>query len=469
MLQILRLFIGIILMQYSILNAQELITYSVPGGFKYSSHNDDYKVQVRSSDGDWRDLFEYEVEVDMDTHSKASMVFFDFSGTVEVRVQKNNGEIYNAAIRPASAGIKGEVDTHSLQFYLNKPVKLSIEFNGDRLHNLHLFANSIDPIKPDRSDPNLMYFGPGIHKPNDQPGDVYNIKSGTTVYVDGGAIIQGKFLVSRAKNVKIIGRGIIMHPERGVEVRHSENVEIDGLTFINPKHYTIYGGESKGLSISNIKSFSSQGWTDGIDLMSCSDVKITDVFLRNSDDCIAIYAHRWDFYGNARNYEITNSILWADVAHPTNIGTHGNVGHSGDTIENIHFKNLDILEHDEDDPVYQGCLAIMGSDKNWIRNIVYEDIRVESVQEGKLFNFQVVLNEDYSQAPGRSIENLTLKNISYTGYQNLNPSIIKGFNSSAKINSITLDHIKIHDKVLRELSTDWVEVGPFTSAITIKK
>ncbi|WP_211253740.1 hypothetical protein [Flavobacterium daejeonense] len=49
--------------------------------------------------------------------------------------------------------------------------------------------------------------------------------------------------------------------------------------------------------------------------MSCSDVEIDNVFMRNSDDCITIYGHRWDFYGDARNYFIHNAVLWADVAY----------------------------------------------------------------------------------------------------------------------------------------------------------
>ncbi len=41
--------------------------------------------------------------------------------------------------------------------------------------------------------------------------------------------------------------------------------------------------------------------------------------MRNSDDCIAIYAHRWNYYGGSRNVTLQNSILWADIAHPINI------------------------------------------------------------------------------------------------------------------------------------------------------
>ena len=43
-------------------------------------------------------------------------------------------------------------------------------FNGDRLNNLHVFANPIIENVPDKSDPNVMYFESGIHEPTE---DVY--------------------------------------------------------------------------------------------------------------------------------------------------------------------------------------------------------------------------------------------------------------------------------------------------------
>ena len=87
--------------------AQELITYPVPQAVLYSMHNDDYTVQVRKPEGEWQDLYEYNVKVDQvkgTSHhvENASMCSFDFSGEVEVAVTSNKGKIQNARIRPLS-------------------------------------------------------------------------------------------------------------------------------------------------------------------------------------------------------------------------------------------------------------------------------------------------------------------------------------------------------------------------------
>ncbi len=142
------------------LYAQELVIHTVPTGVLYSQHNDDYTVRVRKPGGPWHDLFEYNVQVDLDKVRDASMVFFDFSGTVEVAVRKNNGLVQAARIRPLSYQIQSKHEGNTLYFTLTQPRKLSIEFNGDKLQNLHLFANPLETTKPDPKDPNVIYFGP---------------------------------------------------------------------------------------------------------------------------------------------------------------------------------------------------------------------------------------------------------------------------------------------------------------------
>jgi hypothetical protein len=448
-------------------DAQQLITYPVPQAVVYAMHNDDYTVKVRKPGGEWQDLYEYNVKVDLDNPQDASMVYFDFSGTVEVFVRKNNGDLQTARIRPASYEIKPTVSGNTILFTLTEPRKISIEFNGDKLHNLHLFANPIETVQPDPKDSNVVYFGPGVHVPKDLPGEEFNIPSGKTVYIAGGAIVRGKLICNGVKNVRITGRGIIDRPQRGVEIRHSENVTIDGIIVMNPKHYTVYAGGSKNITIRNLKSFSANPWSDGLDFMSCSDVVVDDVFMRNSDDCIAVYAHRWQFYGDARNYSVSNSILWADVAHPINIGIHGNTEKNGEVIEDLLFKNIEILELDEDEPASEGCMAIVAGDMNMVRNVRFEDIRIDDFQEGKLLQLKVVFNQKYNSGAGRGVENIYFKNISYNGINN-SLSIINGLDKDHLVQGVTFENLRINGKIITSIEEANIKVGEFTKNITFK-
>lgn len=447
--------------------SQSLVTYPVPQAVVYSMHNDDYTVRVKEPGKQWQDLYEYNVKVDMDKPQDASMVYFDFSGQVEVCVRKNNGAFNKVNIRPASAGIVPLVKDGLVYLKISKPCKISIEFDGDRLHNLHLFANEIEKNRPDSSGSNVIYFGPGLHKPDSLSKGQFFIPSGKTVYIHGSAILRGKLVCENVKDVKIIGRGIIDQPQEGCLIAYSNNVLLEGINFINPVHYTVLGGQSTNITIRNIKSFSSRGWSDGIDMMSCSNVMIDDVFMRNSDDCIAIYGHRWNYRGSGRNYLITNSTLWADIAHPINIGTHGNTTYVGDTLENIVFRNIDILEHDEDDPEYEGCMALSVGDHNLVRNITFENIRVADFQEGKLLSLRLFFNKKYNTGPGRGIENIYFKNIHYTG-ANLAQSVIKGYDAAHAVKGIVFENLVINGKKITKATDADISIGSFVSDVRFK-
>lgn len=189
--------------------------------------------------------------------------------------------------------------------------------------------------------------------------------------------------------------------------------------------------------------------------------------MRNSDDCIAIYAHRWDFYGDSRNIIVQNSILWADVAHTINIGLHGSGEEKNDLIENLTFKNIDILELDEDDLECQGCMAICAGDNNTVRTVSFEDIRVESIQEGKLLDVEVVFVSKYSTAPGKGVDNVQFKNIYYQGMGE-SPSLLKGFDSNRMVQNVRFENILINGVRARSLSEANIVTGENVKDVSFK-
>jgi pectate lyase len=62
-------------------------------------------------------------------------------------------------------------------------------------------------------------------------------------------VVKAKLVVDKAENVRIIGRGIIDHAVRGIEITDSKNIWIDGITVVNPDHYTVFGGGPQELRL----------------------------------------------------------------------------------------------------------------------------------------------------------------------------------------------------------------------------
>ena len=453
----------------------QVFTYRAPEGAPLK-HDYDVFVRPRSSQ-QWTSVDTYMAKVNApvgDNRHKVSEIsycMFDFTGDVYVRVVSKHKKFKTASIRPNYRGVIANVQNDStVQFLLFQPENVSVEFDGDITNNLLLFTAkpvvSMDQArrqaKADRRE--FVYYAPGFYKQ-----DTIKVASNTTVYLAPGSYFTGTFAIEDAHDVSILGRGIA-RPQSGYEgchVHRSKNVLIDGLT-VN----TCPVGGSDGVTLRNVKSISHPGWGDGLNVFASQNVLYDRVFCRNSDDCTTAYASRKGFFGDCRNVTMRNSTLWADVAHPIFIGIHGNA-ERGDTIENLRYENIDILCQSEPQVDYQGCLAINCGDNNLVRNVTFDNIRVELTEQrepssshegpsddgsrpidqylyqGSLLQVKVSYNQKYCTAPGRGVENVTFRNIRYKGEQPY-LSIINGYNDERKVKNITFEGIKVNGRLLHD-------------------
>ena len=152
---------------------------------------------------------------------------------------------------------------------------------------------------------------------------------------------------------------------------------------------------------------------------------------------------------------MTNSTLWADVAHPIMIGLHGAAAgprpELRDTIENLRYDNLDIICQAEPQVDYQGCLAINCGDNNVVRNVVFDNIRIEMpnqvAKQASITQVKVGWNQKYCKAPGLGVEDITFRNIRYYGAQP-NMSVITGYDAQHKVKNVTFEGLKINGKAI---------------------
>ncbi|MBG0851635.1 putative Ig domain-containing protein [Streptomyces spinoverrucosus] len=429
--------------------ADRLVIHPVPGALPV---NTTYLVKARTPGGQWKPVPVLRAgtkTINEKTGSGiiryTSVASLDFTGTVEVQVTWSKGTIPAARIRPLSYDIAHEVSGDTITFSLTEPRNLSIEIDGDLYGNLHLHANPIERRRPEEGDPDVIHFGPGLHTPS---GGVVKVPSGMTVYLAGGAVLKARVEFVGVENARLLGRGIIWDSDAATLVAFSRNIEIDGILVLNPKTgYSCTIGQSQQVTVRSLHSYSNGQWGDGIDVFSSEDVLIEGVFMRNSDDCIAIYAHRWDYYGDCRNVVVRDSTLWADVAHPVNMGTHGNP-EQPETIENIVFSNIDVLQHREPQVLYQGCFALNPGDSNLIRNVRIQDVRVEDFTWGQLFNMRVMANR-YNATPGRGIQDVYVRNLTYDGRNAIMP-IVVGYDADRPIKNLTFQNLQINGTVIHD-------------------
>ena len=349
----------------------EVITWKAPEGYASDQY---YRVKVNGID-----VPVYDTPI-------ASYAVFDF--TEEVTVEVNTMfDVRWVDIRPLRMNLKPEyIDNHTFSVKLDKPCNISLELNGRiRQQPLFLFSNTPEKNKPNKNDKNVIWFEEGkLYK------DVaLEVKDNQTVYIEGGAVVQGYIWAKDRKNIKIMGRGIMdgtyvrQMPNRKqfISLFDCKNVEIDDIILHNATTWQIATWNCDNVTITNPHIVSESASDDGIDIVRSRNVTIDGGFIHTKDDCIVIKSHgKYPGNVNTDGILVKNCVLWNSIW-----GNAIEIGFElfSDEVKNIRFENCDII-HVEDG----ATISIHNADRATVSNIVFENIRIEDSRQ-KLFDVAV--------------------------------------------------------------------------------
>jgi hypothetical protein len=396
------------------------------------------------------------------TNEIASMAYFDFSGTVNVRIT-SAVSISNVAIRPLRHNIQPVISGNTITFSLSNPVNLSIEINGDDRHNLHLFANPLEQNKPSPSDPNVQYYGPGVYG----DGSGISVPAGKTVYIAGGAVIHGTLSVAGGGDVTIRGRGIITGEKRNMNpcVRNggspmvstwngANNLNLEGFIVLDPPADWAFALFNIGsVTMDNVKSIAWRGNGDGIDLVSVSRALVKNVFIRATDDTFIVKADPSYFPKSNRpseNIIFENSVNWADGAgHAIGFGEQ-----TTPYIRNVQFRNIDII-HTYVPAVWFSCCDASGEQYN----VTFDDIRVEDMQGS--YDYKVF---DISPNLNGNVRDVYVNNFQILG-GNKPPSTISGSDSSHMVSNVTFNNLNYLGTYILSPLAGQFSIGNYTANI----
>jgi hypothetical protein len=438
----------------------KVVLYDGPSGIKAAT---DRIIEV-----DGKPVFVYDTAVNLNHAfsknpelSTTPVAYFDFSGKVEVKIRAPGVKIEAATIRPLSSGIKPTISGDTLTFYIDKPQKLTIELNNEIKRAIHLFANSIEVNPPSKDDPNVIYFGPGVHKAGAIP-----VKSNQTVYISGGAVVYGVVKADNKENVKVTGHGIIdgsiydrwsetMIP---IDYRNCKNSSIEGVIFLNPAGWTVNTYFSENIKIDDIKIISARSNGDGITTQSCKNVTVSNCFVRSWDDSLVVKDYD---NGNAKNITFDNIIVWTDLAQSCEIGYETR----GKSIEDVTFKNITVL-HNFHKPV----ISIHNGDNAVVKNIHYDNITVEDAQMGEgdagknnqLIDLWVGVGTWSVTEDRGSISDVYFNNINVLSGK-MPPSRITGYDSEHAVKNIYINNLNILGKSITNAKDGQFDINADTT------
>lgn len=437
-----------------------VITYSAPTGEALSA---DYHVQA---DGQTVDVYTARVldppfaGKEYDYGGPYSFANFDTSGPVAVRITSRR-PLRQTVIRPSSAQVKMAVeDDHTLHLMLNRPCKFSVEPDGKK-GPLLLFANPLETDAPKDGDPNVVYFGPGVHKP-----ERIVLGSNQTLYLAGGAVVKAEVL-AEGTNIRICGRGILDGSDwqwrKGpvgnlIAIRNSTDVEVNGVTLRGSSHWTIVPKNCRRVTIRNVKICNSRVQNDdGINPCNSQDVLITDCFIRGDDDCVALKG--LDFRGANSNVEritVENSTLWCDRARIFLLGHESRAAF----MRQVALRNLDII-HFSMTPF----LLEPGEDMR-LEDVTIEDIRIHGEGQREFIRLRPVVNQYMRKKVPGFIRAVRFKNVTLEGEPGDYLIQIRGADAEHDVRDVTFEKVSIAGSLLTGQSSR-LHLGEHTKDIRL--
>ncbi len=407
-------------------------------------------------------------------YDTAGFAGFDMKGG-KVKITVTVGEeIQTAKILPTSFGIQPEWQGNSLSFEIDKPQHLTVEINGEHIRSLHLFVNPEETDIPDPEDPDVIYFGPGIH-------DIYEsieVTDNKTVYVAGGAIVRchnvpgidpedreamrearkQSFILS-GKNVTFRGRGIIDQENvhrlqaRQMVAVTGEDIRMEGVILRNSSVWTVSLRGADRVEIDNIKLLGHRANSDGIDICDSWDVLVENCFIRTLDDLIVVKTYNRE--NGSGNVLARKCVLWNEVAHALSIGAE-----IQQLVDGVTFTDCDIIG----DHCREWSLRVYQCDKGIVRNIRFENIRIE---EAVKFASLWINEATWSTDPERGhIENVVFKDIVVNNPGPLVKGMeLLGFDEGHAIRQVHVENVVVRGK---KLTRDDIVMNDYVYGVTVK-
>lgn len=454
-----------------------LVTYDGPSALHSFTG---VKVEVNKTP-----LFVYETRVnhnrkfswDVPT-ATAPVVLFDFEGKVHLEITIDDVIINSAIVSPRIYGITPTIEENKISFDLEYTGNYVVEYNDDSKTAIHIFTSEIEenPITEEQAkkDDSIVYIGPGVYK-----ADAIPVESNQTVYLAGGAFVYGQIRTEDLDNVTIRGRGIIsgaIYNRRSeseytipVEIRTTNNVLIEGITFLDPAGWTIALYKSKNIKLENIKIISARQNGDGISVQSCENVEVNGGFVRTWDDSLVV---KNSDRGSTKNVKFNGVIVWTDLAQSMEVGYET----YGPTMDEITFENITVLHN-----FHKAAISIHNCDDANITNVTYKNITIEDAQmlgdnqtDGEndfLIDFTIAYSIDWTKSEGErgTIDGVHIENVKIYKMADTIVSRMSGESATSKIQNVEIKGIEIAGKPVNDLSELNILSNSYTDNVLYNK
>ncbi len=385
-----------------------------------------------------------------------SLGFLELDSEVEISISCKN-KLKSAKVHPLSYGIEANVESQIITFKVSEPKNLCIMVNDSFSLPIYLFISK--PHKKPEINDNLIHFKPGIYNVGR-----LQLKSGQTLWLDDGAVLNGTVYAEDASNVKICGRGIIRtsfapfcsNPSGSQEVVgfiRCKDVYMEGITIIDSFSWTVVAYECDNVHIDNIKIINERPYsTDGINPCNSAHVLIENCFIRSKDDCVTIkgfnaYNRPCNGRKPVEDIVVRDCVFWCDNNNAMVVGSET----MADYFKDIHFLNCDVLKVTGTCGDMAGVMSVISLHDGDVSDISFEGINVE-YSEAPLINVfytnEIFRIPGVKRPQGGKVGNILFKDINVTGGP-FRWSYIRGVDEKRTIDGVTIENLNILGKKVK--------------------
>lgn len=262
-------------------------------------------------------------------------------------------------------------------------------------------------------------------------------------------------------NIKLLGNGIVdlshldRGDRRGIVFSNCNNVEIDGLKFINAPEWTFIVYDCENVTIKNVDIFGYRQNSDAFAICNTRNATIDNSFCRSGDDLFDVKTLGGRDKAISQNITFSNCTAWNGKAR-----CFGICGEVTKAIKDITFRDSSVIFHDAtwDENRIPALAIIVENDGGSIDNVTFENIDIHRA---------------YSRAIGcliytDTIENFSITNVKYKNIRYTAPKANK-IASNGKVNTIQAEFENIYasGSKITSLNTTQFEYDSYAN-ITVK-
>ncbi|GAF85494.1 unnamed protein product, partial [marine sediment metagenome] len=262
--------------------------------------------------------------------------------------------------------------------------------------------------------------------------------------------------VNKARRVRICGRGILdagLMPHGSkttISVSGSADVEIEGIIIRNSSNWAICLAGCESVRVSNVKEISGRLNSDGINPVGSRKVRISDCFIRNRDDSIAVKATQPK--RPCEDILAERCVIWNDWGFALGVTYETRA-----PIRNVTFRDCDVI-HSE-----HWALGVHVVDSATVSEVRFESIRVEHAA-GQLIRLNVGKDFWATDAAAGRIRGVHFKDVAFTGAGRPRSSI-HGHDAQHRVEDVTFQNLRIGGQVVTDPKQGRFEINAHTRDI----